>query len=46
LRPWIIENGLADDAHLDELLAEGQAWSERPDAFFALLQCAVVAWAA
>jgi ubiquinone/menaquinone biosynthesis C-methylase UbiE len=45
LRPWIIEHGLADEAHLDALFAEGQAWSERPDAFFALMQCAAVAWA-
>ncbi|HSL46248.1 MAG TPA: methyltransferase domain-containing protein [Anaerolineales bacterium] len=45
IRPWILEQGLADNAHLDELLAEGQAWSERPDAFFALTQCAAVAWA-
>jgi ubiquinone/menaquinone biosynthesis C-methylase UbiE len=45
LRPWILEHGLTDDAHLDELLAEGQAWSEGPDAFFALMQCAAVAWA-
>ena len=45
LRPWILEQGLADNAHLDELLAEAQAWSERPDAFFALMQCAAVAWA-
>jgi ubiquinone/menaquinone biosynthesis C-methylase UbiE len=45
LRPWIIEHGLADEAHIDALLAEGQAWSERPDAFFALMQCAAVAWA-
>jgi hypothetical protein len=45
LRPWIIEHGLADEAHLDALLAEGRAWSERPDAFFALMQCAAVAWA-
>jgi SAM-dependent methyltransferase len=45
IRPWLIERGLADDARLDALLAEGQAWSERPDAFFALLQCAAVAWA-
>lgn len=45
LRPWIIEHGVADGTHLDALLAEAQAWSERPDAFFALLQCAAVAWA-
>ena len=45
LRPWLLEHGLTDNAHLDELLAEGQAWSERPDAFFALTQCAAVAWA-
>lgn len=45
LRPWILEHGLADNTHIDDLLAEGQTWSERPDAFFALLQCAAVAWA-
>jgi ubiquinone/menaquinone biosynthesis C-methylase UbiE len=45
LRPWIVEQGLADDARIDTLLAEGQTWSARPDAFFALLQCAAVAWA-
>jgi ubiquinone/menaquinone biosynthesis C-methylase UbiE len=45
LRPWILEQGLADDTHIDELLEAGQAWSERPDAFFALTQCAAVAWA-
>jgi len=45
LRPWIIERGLADDARLDALLAEAQAWSERPDAFFGLIHCAAVAWA-
>jgi hypothetical protein len=45
IRPWIIERGLANHSHIDALLAEGQAWSERPDAFFALLQCATVVWA-
>ena len=45
IRPWIIEKGLATEPHLDELLAEAEAWSHRPDAFFALLQCAAVAWA-
>jgi ubiquinone/menaquinone biosynthesis C-methylase UbiE len=45
IRPWIVERGLADEAHINALLAEVQAWSERPDAFFALLQCAAVAWA-
>ena len=46
IRPWIIEHGLADDEQIDKLLAEARAWSERPDAFFALTQCAAVAWAA
>ncbi len=46
IRPWIIENGHATSEHVDELLAEAQAWSERPDAFFALLHCAAVGWAA
>jgi ubiquinone/menaquinone biosynthesis C-methylase UbiE len=45
IRPWLVEHGLTDNDHLDELLAEGQAWSERPDAFFALTQCAAVGWA-
>jgi len=45
IRPWILEHNLTDNAHLNELLAEAQAWSERPDAFFALTQCAAVAWA-
>jgi ubiquinone/menaquinone biosynthesis C-methylase UbiE len=45
LRPWIIARGFADDAHLDALLAEAQAWSQRPDAFFGLIHCAAVAWA-
>jgi ubiquinone/menaquinone biosynthesis C-methylase UbiE len=44
IRPWLVEHGLTDNDHLDELLAEGQAWSERPDAFFALTQCAAVGW--
>ena len=45
IRPWLLEQGLTDNAHLDELLAEAQVWSERPDAFFALTQCAAVGWA-
>ncbi len=45
IRPWIVENGHATDEHVDELLEEFQAWSERPDAFFALLHCAAVGWA-
>ena len=43
LRLWITERGLADDAGLGALLVKAQAWSERPDAFFALKQCAAVA---
>ncbi len=46
IRPWIVENEHATSEHVDELLAEFQAWSERPDAFFALLHCAAVGWAA
>ena len=45
IRPWILERGLATSSHLDEILAEAEAWSKRPDAFFALIQCAAVAWA-
>ncbi len=46
IRPWIIEGGHATQEHLDDLLAQAQAWAERPDAFFALIQCAAVGWAA
>ncbi len=46
IRPWIVENGHATEEHIDELLAGIQAWSERPDAFFALIHCAAVGWAA
>ena len=45
IRSWIVENGHATSEHVDELLAEAQAWSERPDAFFALIHCAAVGWA-
>lgn len=45
IRPWVLENGLATEPHLDEILAEAEAWSHRPDAFFALILCAAVAWA-
>jgi ubiquinone/menaquinone biosynthesis C-methylase UbiE len=45
IRSWLIEQGLVTDAHLDQILAEAEAWSHRPDAFFALLQCAAVGWA-
>jgi hypothetical protein len=45
IRSWLIEQGLAGDEHIDTLLAEAQAWSQRPDDFFALTQCAAVAWA-
>lgn len=44
IRPWIVANGLADNDRLDELLAEARAWTQRPDAFFALMQCSAVAW--
>ncbi len=44
IRPWILQKGLATGEHLDQILAEGQAWSERPDAFFGLMQCAAVGW--
>ncbi len=44
IRPWLVEKGLASNAHLDEILAEAAVWSERPDTFFALMQCAAVGW--
>ncbi len=45
IKPWLIEHDLTTALHLDELLAQARAWTERPDAFLALAQCAVVAWA-
>jgi ubiquinone/menaquinone biosynthesis C-methylase UbiE len=44
IRPWIIENKLATDRHVDELLSETEVWAHRPDTFFALHQCATVGW--
>ena len=44
IRPWLIAQGLSDAAALERMLAEAQAWSERPDAFFALMMCAAVGW--
>jgi SAM-dependent methyltransferase len=38
------ECGWADRARLDELAAEVRAWGDRPDAFWACLDCASVAW--
>ncbi len=45
IRSWIVENNYATSEHVDELLVGVRAWSERPDAFFALLHCAAVGWA-
>ncbi len=45
IRPWVLEKGLTTQKHFDEILTEGQAWSERPDTFFALILCSAVAWA-
>ncbi len=44
IRPWLVERGLADNIQIDDLLAAGQAWSQRPDAFMALFHCAAVGW--
>ncbi len=46
IRAWAIDGEHVTAEHLDELLAEAQAWSERPDTFFALIHCAAVGWAA
>ncbi len=43
IRPWLMERQLASGAQLDRLLAQAQAWTRRPDAFMALMQCAAVA---
>ncbi len=45
IRPWLVEHHLASDQSLDEMLAQARAWTERPDAFLMLAQCAAVAWA-
>ena len=39
-----VDQGWADHARLDAIVAELEEWSRRPDAYFALLQCAVVGW--
>lgn len=44
LRPWILQRGLADNDRIDACLAEAEAWSGRPDYFFALTQFAAVGW--
>lgn len=46
IRPWIVETGHATEEHIDELLTEMEAWSQKPDAFFGLMHCAAVGWAA
>ncbi len=45
IRPWLLEKGLTSAEHLDKIMMEGESWCQRPDAFFALMQCAAVAWA-
>ncbi len=45
VRSWSTGKGLATNEHIDDILAEAEAWSHRPDAFFALTLCAAVAWA-
>ena len=39
-----LELGWADQATLDSMRIEIQAWGERPDAFLALLGCQMVGW--
>jgi ubiquinone/menaquinone biosynthesis C-methylase UbiE len=43
-RETAIGQGWVDEAGLDAMYAELQAWGERPDAFYALAQCAAVGW--
>ncbi len=45
IRPWVIGQGLVDNRHVDEMLADVEAWTRRPDAFLALILCQAVAWA-
>lgn len=45
IRPWLLEKSLVTGQHLDEMIAETQTWSQRPDAFFALVLCQAVGWA-
>jgi hypothetical protein len=44
-RTAAVESELADEALLDALLAEFQAFCKRPDAFFAVLSCSALGWA-
>ena len=39
-----VETGCADNARLDQMTREVRSWSERPDAFYALMFCTAVGW--
>jgi hypothetical protein len=38
------QQGWTTEGEVEELIAEVQAWGERPDAFHAIFGCAVVGW--
>ena len=40
----VVEQGWADRAHLEAILAEIRAWAERPDAFYSVTYCAALGW--
>jgi ubiquinone/menaquinone biosynthesis C-methylase UbiE len=47
-QPWLVElvtkRGWADQAKLEAMIAEAQAWSQRPDAYHAALDCQAIGW--
>jgi hypothetical protein len=45
LGPLAVERGWADRATLDDSIAGARAWGEDPDALWASLHFAAVAWA-
>jgi hypothetical protein len=39
-----VSQGWADREKLEAMIAEVLAWAERPDAYWAILECAAVGW--
>jgi ubiquinone/menaquinone biosynthesis C-methylase UbiE len=40
----VVNQGWADSARLETILAGVQSWAERPDAFFSVTYCAAIGW--
>jgi SAM-dependent methyltransferase len=44
VRQAALANGWADQVTLDTMIAEIEAWAERPDAFYAVVFCEAIGW--